>query len=122
MKQGLTNHDLISAGYQPGPAFKELLALIADYEGRGITDKKYQLKLLKRDFSPPPPKAVMREKALRCAEALLGPRHRPEVVALSLYRRHNRCVDGNLKASWVGREGGKRESSVFQTDTRPAAY
>ena len=36
-------------------------------------------------------------EALRCAETLLGPEHREEVIKLSLYRRHNRCVDGSLK-------------------------
>lgn len=36
-------------------------------------------------------------EALRCAEPLLGPSHRDDVIALSLYRRHNRCVDGNLQ-------------------------
>ena len=70
MKQGLTSRDLIDAGYQPGPSFKTLLNLISQYEERGITDPKYQLKLLKRDYAPPPPKAVMREKSLKCAEAI----------------------------------------------------
>jgi hypothetical protein len=36
-------------------------------------------------------------EALRCAETLLGPEHRDTVVKLSLYRRHNRCVDGSLR-------------------------
>jgi hypothetical protein len=41
-------------------------------------------------------------EALQCAEALLGPPHRDHVVALSLYRRHNRCVDGDLQVR-IGR-------------------
>ena len=44
---------------------------IAGYEARGISDKKYALKLLKRDFTPPPPKAVMREKPIAFSEAII---------------------------------------------------
>ena len=67
----LTSEDLIAAGYDPGPAFKAMLEKIDEYEARGISDKKYALKLLKRDFTPPPPKAVMREKAIAFTEAIL---------------------------------------------------
>ena len=45
----LTNQDLIDAGYEPGPVFKQLHAHIAGYEAKGITDPKYAMKLLKRD-------------------------------------------------------------------------
>lgn len=68
----LSSEDLIAAGYEPGPAFKVLFKKIAEYETRGITDKKYALKLLKRDHAPPPPKAVMREKAAPFSEAILA--------------------------------------------------
>ena len=66
----LTSDDLIAAGYEPGPAFKLMLEKIDEYEARGISDKKYALKLLKRDFAPPPPKAAMRTKPVACAEAI----------------------------------------------------
>lgn len=68
----LTSDDLIEAGYLPGPLFKVLLAKIDDYELRGISDPKYALKLLRRDLGPPPPKAVMREKALPFSEAIVA--------------------------------------------------
>lgn len=67
----IDSKDLIAAGYEPGPIFKALFEKIAEYESRGITDKKYALKLLKRDHAPPPPKAVMREKAVAFSEAIL---------------------------------------------------
>ena len=67
----ITTEDLIAAGYEPGPAFKSMFEKIAGYEARGISDKKYALKLLKRDFTPPPPKAVMREKPIAFAEAII---------------------------------------------------
>ena len=67
----LTSQDLIEAGYEPGPVFQELLAKLAEYEARGISDPKYALKLLKRDVVPPPVKSVMREKSSPLAEAIL---------------------------------------------------
>ena len=67
----LTPQDLIDAGYEPGPAFQELLAKVSEYETRGISDAKYALKLLKRDVGAPPPKHVMREKPAPLAEAIV---------------------------------------------------
>ncbi|QJE97614.1 RtcB family protein [Luteolibacter luteus] len=68
----LSSQDLIGAGYEPGLIFKDLLAKVAEYEARGITDAKYALKLLKRDVAPPPVKFVMREKPSPLAEAILA--------------------------------------------------
>ncbi|MDB6079886.1 MAG: hypothetical protein JWO82_3633, partial [Akkermansiaceae bacterium] len=65
-----TEEDLIAAGYNPGPKIPLLLAKAAEYEERGICDRKYALKLLKRDVGPPPVKAVMREKPAPLAEAI----------------------------------------------------
>ncbi len=62
--------DLIAAGYRPGPIFKQMLERAAEYEARGVSEKKYLLKLLKRDFEPPPPKSVMRKKPAPLAEAI----------------------------------------------------
>ena len=59
----LNGQDLIDAGWGPGPIIGEMLVRIKEYEARGITDAKYILKLLKRDFVTPPPKMPMREKA-----------------------------------------------------------
>jgi len=67
----LSSQDLIDAGYDPGPMFKDLLAKVAEYEARGIADAKYALKLLKRDVAPPPVKFAMREKPSPLAEAIL---------------------------------------------------
>ena len=47
-----------------------MLARIAEYEARGIADRNYALKLIKRDFGPPPPKFAMREEPAPCGEAL----------------------------------------------------
>ncbi|BCX46474.1 RNA-splicing ligase RtcB [Haloferula helveola] len=66
----LTQEDLIAAGYQPGPVFKEMFEKLAELEERGITDKKYALKLLAREFGKPSPKAMMRKKAAPVAEAI----------------------------------------------------
>jgi len=66
----LSSQELVAAGYEPGPLFKDLLAKIAEYESRGIADPKYALKLLKRDVAPPPVKFVMREKPAPLAEAI----------------------------------------------------
>ncbi|MCH7225697.1 RtcB family protein [Haloferula sp. A504] len=70
MKSTLTGEDLIAAGYRPGPVFKEMLARAAEYEARGVSGKKYLLKLLRRDFEPPPPKAVLRKRAVPFTEAI----------------------------------------------------
>ncbi len=44
----LTGQDLIEAGYEPGPMIGEMLAKVAEYEARGISDPHYMMKLLKR--------------------------------------------------------------------------
>lgn len=67
----LLNHeDLIAAGYEPGPRFKVMFEKLAEYEARGISDKKYALKLLKRDFGAPEPKRVLRGSPAPLAEAI----------------------------------------------------
>ncbi|MGB6222255.1 RtcB family protein [Haloferula sp.] len=82
----LTSEDLIAAGYEPGPLFKDLFAKITEYEARGISDKKYAMKLLKREITPPPPKMVMREKALGFTEAIL-PEGKEEKANVALVRK-----------------------------------
>ncbi len=61
---------MIGAGYPPGPMIREMLEAAAAHEARGITDPKYILKLLVRDFAPPPPKMTMREEPLPHTEAI----------------------------------------------------
>ena len=61
---------LIKAGYSPGPQLDAMLTQAEELGARGVTGNKYILKLLAREFGPPPPKFSMREKPLRCAEAI----------------------------------------------------
>ena len=85
----LNGQDLIDAGYQTGPMIGEMLAKVAEYEERGITGKKYVLKLLKRDFKAPPPKAAMRDKAAPLAEAI-EPTTKEEEKNVAAVRRQMR--------------------------------
>ena len=66
----MNQYDLIKAGYEPGPQLDEMLLALAGLKARGVTGQKYLLKLLKREFGEPPPKFVMRETPLPCAEAI----------------------------------------------------
>lgn len=66
----MNRKDLIKAGYPPGPQLDEMLTALAGLKTRGVTGKKYLLKLLKRDFGPPPPRFAMRDTPLPCAEAI----------------------------------------------------
>jgi tRNA-splicing ligase RtcB (3'-phosphate/5'-hydroxy nucleic acid ligase) len=66
----ISEQDLLDAGYPPGSGLVAMLDKVAEYQTRGIADKKYAFKLLKRDFSAPPPKMAMREKAVRWTEAI----------------------------------------------------
>jgi len=66
----LTSHDLIAAGYEPGPIFKILFEKIGEYEARGIKDPKYALKLLKRDCGEPVKKLKKRAEAISFSEAI----------------------------------------------------
>ena len=82
----LNGKDLIEAGYRPGPHFKAMLERVAEYAARGVTDRKYVLKLLKRDFAPPPPKVVLRENPLPLAEAI-EPANKEERENVAVVRR-----------------------------------
>ena len=52
--------DLIDAGWQPGPEISQALEKATEYEARGISDKKYLLKLLARDIPKSSPKLAAR--------------------------------------------------------------
>ncbi len=73
----LTSQDLIAAGYEPGPIFKTLVAKIAEYEAKGITDPKYALKLLKRDCGKPITMLQRRAEPIPFSEAI-APANREE--------------------------------------------
>lgn len=66
----MNQKDLIKAGYLPGPQLDEMLEALAGLKARGVTGKKYLLKLLKRDFGDPPPFNAMRETPLPFSEAI----------------------------------------------------
>ncbi len=72
----LSKNDLLKAGYEKAQLTHDMFEKIAKYEERGIKDKKYALKLFKRDFGAPQPRTVMREKAAPFSEAI-----RPETKA-----------------------------------------
>ena len=46
----INGQDLIDAGWMPGAEIGQALAKAEEYEARGISDKKYLLKLLARDI------------------------------------------------------------------------
>ena len=66
----INGEDLIDAGYPTGPMIGEMLNAAAEYEAKGITDPKYLLKLLVRDFDAPAPKMAMRDEAAPFSEAI----------------------------------------------------
>jgi poly(A) polymerase len=49
----LTGDDLIAAGYEPGPRFKEILTAVEDaqLEGR-LPSKESAMELVRREFPP----------------------------------------------------------------------
>jgi RNA-splicing ligase RtcB len=66
----LTESDLIELGYRPGSELETMLTRLAELNARGVTGHKYLLKLLAREFGPPPPRLALREDPVRWSEAL----------------------------------------------------
>jgi tRNA-splicing ligase RtcB len=66
----LNGHDILAAGWPPGPHMTEILEAVRRLEGKGIVDPDYALKLLRREFPPPPFKMEMRREAADLAEAI----------------------------------------------------
>ncbi|HSJ03499.1 MAG TPA: RtcB family protein [Verrucomicrobium sp.] len=66
----LNGSDLLEAGWEPGPNFGLALAKAREYEARGVTERSYLLKLLRRDFPPQQPKIQMRQESAPLAEAI----------------------------------------------------
>jgi RNA-splicing ligase RtcB len=66
----LTGNDLIGAGWMPGPEIGAALKKAREYESRGVTDRGYLLKLLRRDFPPCKPKIALREEPVPFGEAI----------------------------------------------------
>lgn len=90
----ISEEDLLNAGYPQGPELEAMLQKVAEYEERGIIDAKYAFKLLKRDFAAPPPKMVMREKAVPFTEAI-KPNTKEEKLNVAAVRKQ---MDQLLKA------------------------
>lgn len=85
----LTEMDLLTTGYPAGEKMKSMLARVEELAARGINDPKYLLKLLKREFGPPPPKLAMRESPAPLAEAIEA-HGKDEQQNLDAVRRHMR--------------------------------
>ncbi len=66
----LTEKHLLDAGYPAGPMIPLMISAAETYQNRGISGKKYLLKLIARDFGAPQPALVMRETPLPLAEAI----------------------------------------------------
>ena len=59
----INGDDLLDAGWQPGAEIGQALEKALEYEARGISDKKYLLKLLARDVPKSKAKLAVREEA-----------------------------------------------------------
>jgi RNA-splicing ligase RtcB len=66
----LAPSDLLLAGWQDGPQIDTLLDAVRVMEQRGIRDRAYALKKLRRDFPPPDQRLRLREHAAPLAEAI----------------------------------------------------
>jgi RNA-splicing ligase RtcB len=62
--------DLLDLGYPPGAGLEAMLARLDELAARGIHDPKYLLKLLKREYGPPPPRLALRDEPAPWTEAL----------------------------------------------------
>ncbi len=63
-------HDILAAGWPPGPHMAKILEAARAMEEKGIVDPAYALKLLRRDFPLPSSKLEMRAQAADLAEAI----------------------------------------------------
>ncbi|HEX2750870.1 MAG TPA: RtcB family protein [Verrucomicrobiales bacterium] len=66
----LNGHDILAAGWPPGPHITKILEAVRGLEEKGIVDADYALKLLRREFPPPPSKMEMRREPADLAEAI----------------------------------------------------
>ena len=66
----ITGHDLLEAGWQPGPEIGAALKAAAEYEARGIEDKTYLLKLVARAVPKTTPRIAPRDEPAPLAEAI----------------------------------------------------
>ena len=66
----ITGDDLLEAGWLSGPDIGKALEVAAEYEARGITDRKYLLKLITKNVPKSQPKPGSREEPAPLAEAI----------------------------------------------------
>jgi tRNA-splicing ligase RtcB len=66
----IDGQDLIDAGWQPGPEIGRALQKAGEYEERGISDRKYLLKLLARDLPKSLPKLTAHAQPAPLGEAI----------------------------------------------------
>jgi tRNA-splicing ligase RtcB len=66
----ITGDDLLDAGWTSGPDIGKALEAAAEYEARGITDRKYLLKLIKKQIPVSQPKPGPRDEPAPFSEAI----------------------------------------------------
>ncbi len=66
----INGNDLLQAGWQPGPDIAVALQKAREYEERGIHDRDYILKLLRRDMPPPKTRIQLRTEHAPFSEAI----------------------------------------------------
>lgn len=66
----VTATDLLLAGWLDDPQLPRMLEAVAAMEARGIQDRNYAMKLLRRDFPPPPAKQGLRDTAVALTSAI----------------------------------------------------
>ena len=66
----LTATDLLEAGWPPGPQLGRMLDAVAAMAARGIHDRNYAMKLLRRGFPPPPATYQLRDDPAPLAVAI----------------------------------------------------
>ncbi len=62
--------DQIAAAYPDDDHMPMMQQRLSELEARGITDPKYVLKLIKREFGAPPPKLAIRDAPAPLTEAI----------------------------------------------------
>jgi tRNA-splicing ligase RtcB (3'-phosphate/5'-hydroxy nucleic acid ligase) len=68
----LTEMDLLAAGWPPGEQIPKLHAMVADLAAKGIHDRDYALKLLKRAYPLEDPRVRLRPEPAPLAEAIVA--------------------------------------------------
>ena len=82
----LTGEELIEAGWLEGPDIGILLRKAQEYEARGITDRTYLLKLLRRDVPQIKPKIALRTEPAPHSEAI-EPTGTDDTITISNVRK-----------------------------------